>query len=236
MSFTRKETPDCDVCPAKSNCLYLFLDRPAQRAWKDLRTGCSFNESELLFNEGEKPSGLYIVCRGRVKICKTSPNGQQLISRIEEAGDLVGHIELLAGSNFQSSGEIMGQTLVSLIDNVLFLDFLKKHPNASIALMQALARDVIVGDSKARDIAYKSAKSRMADVLLKVAAAAGKNKAKFVVGGVKRRELAEMSGLTVETTVRILAEFEKKKIIKREGKEIVILSKSALEKISSSGN
>jgi len=233
MSFAKKDVPDCDVCAAKANCIYNYFDRQAQRVWKDLRTSCNFEDGELLFNEGERPPGLFIVCSGRVKICKTSPSGQQLISRIEEAGDLVGHISLFAGGNVEASGEVMGKALVSLIDNYQFIEFLKQHPNASIALMQALARDVRAGDSKARDIAYKSAKSRMADVLMKAVAKSAKP-AKGVVTGVKRRELAEMAGLTVETAVRILAEFEKKKIIKRDGKEIIIVSKDNLAKIASS--
>ena len=81
-------------------------------------------DGEFLFNDGDTPAGLYIVCSGRVKMCKTSPSGQQLISRIEESGDLAGHITLLAGGNFQTSGEIMGDSVISLIDKNLFMGIL----------------------------------------------------------------------------------------------------------------
>lgn len=232
MRFTKELTPDCDKCPAKSNCLFNFLNRLAQRSWKDLRKAGNFEDGELVFNEGERPAGLFIVCKGRVKLCKTSPSGQQLISRIEQAGDLLGHITLFAGGNFQYSGEAMGETLVSFIDYSLFIEhFIKKHPEAAIAIMQALARDVVAGDSKASDIAYKPARSRMADVILRSAIQSGK---KLVVKDVKRRELAEIAGLTVETAVRILAELERKKIIKRQGKEILIIKKPKLEEITKS--
>ncbi|MDD4003693.1 MAG: Crp/Fnr family transcriptional regulator [Elusimicrobiaceae bacterium] len=230
MSFTKREVPDCDKCISRSNCIYEHFDRAAQRTWKSLRSSCAFADGEYLFNEGEPPPGLFIVCTGRVKIYKTSASGQQLISRIEHTGDLVGHIAFFAGGNFQSSGEVMGDTVISLVDNALFLDFLRKHPDASVAVMRALARDVREGDTRAHDIAYKPAKTRMADVILKTSLPeSGRN---FVVKGVKRRELAEMAGLTVETAVRILAEFEKNKIIKRNGKEIVITNKSSLDKIA----
>jgi len=229
MSFTKREVPDCDKCTSKANCIYEHFDRAAQRTWKTLRSSCSFQDGEYLFNEGEPPPGLFVVCKGRVKVYKTSTNGQQLISRIEQTGDLVGHIAFFAGGNFQSSGEVMGDTLISLVDNTLFLDFLRKHPDASIAVMRALACDVRAGDTRARDIAYKPAKTRMADVILRTSLLEAKS---FVVKGVKRRELAEMAGLTVETAVRILAEFEKGKIIKRNGKEIVITNKLSLDKIA----
>ncbi|MFA6584186.1 MAG: Crp/Fnr family transcriptional regulator [Elusimicrobiaceae bacterium] len=234
MSFTKKDVPDCEKCLSKVNCLYNFFDRAAQKTWRSLRSTCSFQDGEYLFNEGEIPPGLFIVCAGRVKIYKTSANGQQLISRIEQGGDLVGHIAFFAGGNFQSSGEVMGTSVVSLIDNALFLDFLRKHPDASVAVMRALALDVRAGDSRARDIAYKPARTRMADVIIKASTPETGKTPKFVVKGVKRRELAEMAGLTVETAVRILADFEKKKIIKRNGKEIMIMNKLTLDKIAAS--
>lgn len=230
MRFTKELAPNCDKCPDKLNCLFAFLNRLAQRSWKDLRKAGEFHDGELIFNEGEKPAGLFIVCSGRVKLCKTSPSGQQLISRIEQAGDLLGHITLFAGGNFQYSGEAMGKTVVSFIDHGLFIEqFIKKHPEAALAIMQALAKDVVSGDSKATDIAYKSAKSRMADVILKAAITSGR---KIMVKDVKRRELAEIAGLTVETAVRILAELEKKKIIKRQGKEIWITKKDKLQEVA----
>jgi len=235
MWFGKRDTPDCDYCLAKGKCLYAHMDRPAQYEWKNLRTSSSFQDGELLFSEGDKPPGLFIVCKGKIKICKTSINGQQLISRIEEAGGMTGHIAMLSDGNFQANGEVMGDTLVSLIDTALFIEFLKKHPNAAIALMRIMASEVRKGQSQACDIAYKSARCRMADVLIKSATPAQPRK-KSIVKDVKRRELAEMAGLTVETAVRILAEFEKKHIIRRNGKEIIITNRTLLEKITATEN
>lgn len=231
MSFTQKEKPNCDQCQAVANCIYSLFDRRAQNAWKTMLSASSFSNGHFLFNEGDFPSGLFIVCKGRVKICKTSASGQQLISRIEKTGDLAGHISLFAGGNFESSAEIMGEALISKIERTEFIKFLEKHPQASLALMQALAKDVRAGDTKAHNIAYKSAKSRMADILLDTSV---KQNNAYVISGIKRRELAEMAGLTVETAVRILAEFEKKKLIKRNGKEIEVTGKQTLEEMASS--
>ncbi|MFA5162377.1 MAG: Crp/Fnr family transcriptional regulator [Elusimicrobiales bacterium] len=231
MWFGKKDIPECDACPSKTRCLYASLDRLAQREWKGLLSSSVFADGDLVFSEGDKPPGLFLVCKGRVKICKTSANGQQLISRVEESGGMMGHIAMLAGGNFQANGEVMGEAVVSLVEYAAFIGFLVRHPNAALSFMRTMAREVRDGESKARDIAYKSARARLAGVLIKSLPSVGP---KTVVKDVKRRELAEMAGLTVETAVRILADFEKKKIIRRDGKEIAVISREMLDKIAAS--
>ncbi len=154
-----------------------------------------------------------------------------MITRIEYPGDLVGHITLFAGGNYKSNAECMGDTIVSFVEYKPFCRFLEEHPRACIALLEALAKDILVGDDKARDIAYKPAKVRMADVLIKSVSARSKGSSKPMVYGIKRRELAEMAGLTVETAVRTLAGFERNKLIKRDNKTIIILDMEKLDTI-----
>lgn len=231
MGFSKQEAPNCDLCKFRNNCFYNFIDRQSQKAWKELRVANRFKSGDSLFYEGEKPSGIYAICQGRIKIYKTSRGGQQLITRIEYPGDLVGHIALFAGGNYKSNAECMGDTVVSFVEYKPFCRFLEEYPRACIALLQALAKDILVGDAKARDIAYKPAKVRMADVLIKSVSARSKGTSKPIVYGIKRRELAEMAGLTVETAVRTLADFERNKLIKRENKAIIILDMEKLDTI-----
>ncbi|MCX5783600.1 MAG: Crp/Fnr family transcriptional regulator [Elusimicrobia bacterium] len=222
MLFSKKDVPDCDKCVYKKRCLYGKLDQNSQDTWKSLLTAKHFARGEFLFSEGERPPGLFLVCGGSIKVCKTGPDGQQLISRLENGGDMLGHIALLAGGNFQACGEAAEDSLISLIESEMFLNFLGQHSNASMALMESLARDVRASDVKARDIAYKPAKNRLADILLRLAGSSS------VIKNAKRKDIAEMAGLTVETTVRALAAFEKEKVIKREGKQITLLNKAKL--------
>lgn len=202
MAFTKRDAPDCDLCGFSANCFYHYIDRASQKAWKQLRLAGRFKSGDILFYEGEKPAGLYVVCRGRMKICKTNRCGRQLITRVKRPGDLVGHIPLFAEGSYESNGECMGETVVSLIDYAAFREFLRQHPEACLALIGALARDIRLLETKANDIAYKTARARVADVLLKSVSAQSVKTGRPAVYGTKRRELAEMAGLTVETTVR----------------------------------
>jgi CRP-like cAMP-binding protein len=231
MGFSKKEAPNCDWCKFRKNCFYgLLEDKPSKKTWREMRVANRFRPGETLFYEGEKPSGAYVVCTGKVKIYKSTRTGQQLLTRLEAPGDLVGHISMLAGWDYAGSAEAMEESVVSFIDRAELEKFLLEHPKASLALLSEVSRDVRRGEAKARDIAFKPARARLAGTLLRTMDE--KAKPCPTVGTLKRKELAEMAGLTIETAVRLLKDFEDRGLTKRKGKDILILDLEKLKSLS----
>lgn len=234
MAYSKKEAPNCEWCPYKKNCYYELLGtKEAKRYWKDMRVANPFKEGQVVFYEGTKPQGIYVVCKGRVKIYKSSRTGQQLTTRIESPGDLLGHITLLAQGDYTGTAEALDASVVSMIDERAFLNFLVKFPYSAVALLRALAHDVRTGENKARDIAFKPARGRLADVLLRMMTPA---KPKPMVANLKRRDLGELAGLTIETTVRLLKDFEIRGLLRKKEKDLVILNEEQLRTISGAAN
>ncbi len=233
MGFSKKEAPNCDWCPAKSSCFYELLDdKASKKMWRDMRIANRFRGNETVFYEGENPTGVYVVCTGKVKINKSSRTGQQLLMRIESPGDLVGHISSLAEWPYAGSAEAMEESVISMVDQDSLKKFLSKHPKAAMALLREVARDVRRGEAKARDIAFKPARGRLAGTLVRMMTPPVTKKAKPLVSNLKRKELAEMAGLTIETTVRLLKDFESSNLVQRKGKDIVLLDLEKLRSVS----
>ena len=230
MGFSKKEAPNCDFCPHKKNCLYSLIDKPSQKEWRDMRIANRFRPGEVIFYEGEQPSGVYVCCTGKVKIYKSSRGGQQLLLRFESPGDLVGHISLLANWPYADNAEAMEESVVSMVDEETFRRFLLKHSQAAYSLLREVSKDVRRGEARARDIAFKPARARLAGTLVRhIPSPTPKNP---VVSALKRKDLAEMSGLTIETTVRLLKDFETKGYIRREGKEIALINFEKLRSLA----
>lgn len=233
MPYSRRDAPNCDWCPHKKNCFYELLGtKESKRAWREMRLANNFKRGEVIFHEGAMPQGVYIVCTGKVKIYKSSRTGQQLTTRVESPGDLLGHVSFLADDGpYTATGEALEPSVVSMIDSRNFFDFLMKFPQAALALMRELSRDVRRGENKARDIAFKPARGRLADTLLRMMVA---KKPYPVVAGIKRRDLAEMAGLTIETTVRLLKDFEEREVLRKKEKDLLIVSEERLRALSGS--
>ncbi len=231
MAYSKREAPNCDWCPFRKNCLYELLGtKESKKAWREMRLANPFKAGEIIFHEGTTPMGVYVVCTGKVKVYKSSRSGQQLITRIEQPGDLLGHITLLDRTGpYMASAEAMEPSVVSLIDEESFTHFLTKYPNASLALLRALAHDVRMADNKTRDVAFKSARARLADVLLRLKKP---GKTHSVVAGFKRRDLSELAGLSIETTVRLLKDFEERGLLAKKGKDVVLLDEGQLRNMA----
>ena len=231
MAFSRRDAPNCDWCPFRKNCFYELLGtKEAKKAWRDMRLANPFKRGEIIFHEGTLPQGVYVVCTGKVKVYKSSRTGQQLTTRIESPGDLVGHVTMLADDGqYTSTGEALEPSVVSMMDKKTFCDFLSRFPQAALVLMRELSRDVRRGENKARDIAFKPARGRLADILLRMMAP---KKPHPVVAGIKRRDLAEMAGLTIETTVRLLKDFEEREILRKREKDLVIIGEDRLRALA----
>ena len=233
MPYSRRDAPNCDWCPARKNCFYeLLTTKDAKKAWREMRLAHAFKRGEVIFDEGAQPQGVYIVCTGKVKVYKSSRTGQQLTTRVESPGDLVGHVTLLASEGaYPGTGEALDPSVVSMVDTRTFTEFLTRFPQAALALMRELARDVRRGENKARDIAFKPARGRLADILLRMMQV---RKPYPVVAGIKRRDLAEMAGLTIETTVRLLKDFEEREVLRKKDKDLLIVSEERLRALASS--
>lgn len=233
MPYSRRDAPNCDWCPYKKNCFYELLgNKEAKKAWREMRLANAFKRGEVVFHEGAMPQGVYVVCTGKVKVYKSSRTGQQLTTRVENPGDLLGHVTFLADEGaYTATGEALDPSVVSMVDSRTFFDFLEKFPQASLALLRELARDVRRGENKARDIAFKPARGRLADTLLRMMSP---KKPYPVVAGIKRRDLAEMAGLTIETTVRLLKDFEEREILRKKEKDLLIIGEDRLRALSGS--
>jgi CRP/FNR family transcriptional regulator, polysaccharide utilization system transcription regulator len=234
MAFSKREAPNCEWCPYRKNCLYDFLHtKESKKAWREMRLAHPFKSGEVVFHEGTMPQGVYVVCTGKVKIYKSSRTGQQLITRIESPGDLLGQITLLAAEGpYTGTAEALEPGVVSMVTQAEFFAFLAAHPEAAKALLRELARDVRRGENKARDIAFKPARNRLADTLVRMMKA---GKPKPIVSGIKRRDLAEMAGLTIETAVRLLKDFEERALIQKKDKDLVILDEAELRGLAGTG-
>lgn len=230
--FTKAQAPDCGVCRFRTSCFYNKLDAQAQKAWNSIKLGRGFSDEEGIYDEFQPPLGVYTVCKGRAKVFSTDAKGQQMITWIRHPGETFGHIALFAEKEYFCNSRAMGETLLSFVDKKNLEQFLNNHPKTYKLFLNKIAVEMRTLQLKLKDTAYKPARSKVARALLNAISYKSKDTATPAIHGLKRTEIAEITGLALETVVRTLAELEKRSVIKRETKAIKILDYPTLTRIA----
>jgi len=230
--FTKDKAPDCGVCRFKVNCLFSRLDAQAQKDWNSIKLGCKLADDESIYNECQQPQGIYTVCKGRAKVFSTDAKGQQMITWIRHPGETFGHIALFSENDYFCNSRAMGETILSFVDTKGIEKFLTDHPKTYRLFLHKVATELRTLQLKLKDTAYKPARSKVARALLNAISYRSKDTERPAIFGLKRTEIAEITGLALETVVRTLAELEKRSIIKREAKSIKILDHATLQRVA----
>ena len=219
-------------CRFKQNCFVVRLDAETQKEWNALKLGRKFTDEEEIYNECQQPLGIYTVCKGRAKIYSTDARGQQMINWIRHPGDTFGHIALFSENEYICNARTMGDTVLSFVDTKKLEHFLETHPKVYKIFLRKLANEMRGMQYKVKDTAYKPARSKVAKALITAVSFKSKNTSVPAIHGLKRTEIAEITGLALETVVRTLADLEKRNVIKRETKSIKILDYPTLVRIA----
>jgi CRP-like cAMP-binding protein len=222
---------DCHHCVGRALSPFCgALSAEEMNTFMEIKRSHRYAAGQAIFYEGNPSQGIYILCSGSVKLTQSSQAGQRQIIGIVSPGDLIEKCALFHPGAHSSTAEAMAQVEVSFFDRQEFLDLLKRHPSLSIRLITVLSQEAEKGWERSRSLLFQSAMERMIDLLLDLARRHGEKRSGATMIGLelKREELAEMVGVTLETAVRLVATLREKKLIRVEGRKILILNEEKL--------
>ncbi|RMH07640.1 MAG: Crp/Fnr family transcriptional regulator [Nitrospirae bacterium] len=225
-----KSMTDCVECPNRQMSELCDWHGAVASELKTIKHTVVYRPGQFLFYEGHAALGLYILCRGRVKLTRSTAKGQQRLLAIVEPGHLIEKHLFATGSLHEATCETLEMSEVCILDRVRYLSLLERYGHVAVKLLQLLSREMVAAFEEADQLAFASARERLVSLLLELAERYGEP----VCDGVrialqlKREELAQMAVLTVETTVRLLQALQADCLIRLRGREITILKPDRL--------
>jgi len=218
------------MCRIKDNTLFTNLTDKEIDVFKDVVTTSSHRKKEVIFMEADECLGLYIVRIGRVKLVRSSRDGREHIIKILVPGDLLGLEVFCDAESYANSAVVMEDASLCFVKKADFFKVLKSAPDVSKKIMMALGRELHQAYEKIGNLGLKNAKEKLAHLLYSLAVEYGVEEAAGVSLHLtlSRLEIAEMLGITQETSIRLLKGFKEEGIIDIKRKEIVVMSMDRL--------
>ena len=191
----------------------------------------TFPKGERIFAEGDPSSFFVTILSGRVKIFKTTPAGKDIIFEIFGPGDPLGAVAAYEGRPFPATAVALDDTICLLIPRAAFFMLLEEHPSLVRGLLLGLTHRLVELTNRLTELTGGRIEPRFARLFLKLMQDAGRADARgtFIALALSRQELADMTGTTIETCIRIMSRWGKEDIVRTEKDGFLVLDKAALE-------
>ncbi|MFL5787225.1 MAG: Crp/Fnr family transcriptional regulator [Flavisolibacter sp.] len=194
--------------------------------WKEIialkKNTILLKKGRILFNEGEKVTGIYFMYSGLVKVHKHWADDKELIVRFAGEGDIIGIRALGASLKYPVSATSITDSKVCYITNDFLEASLKANPGFTYQLMHFYATELQKADKRMRNLALMEVKGRIAEALLDITELSRGLHEKENMISLNRQDIASYAGTTYETVFKFFNELVKQKIISTEGKTIRI--------------
>ena len=174
---------------------------------------------DLLFQQGEKASGFYVVASGKVKIYKLSPDGKERILHVIQPGNTFADAAIFADGCYPACAETLEKSTLVFFPKTDFLNLLHQHAQISINMIGGLARFLRQFTTQIEDLTFRDVPARLARYLSDL----GGDHQVHLVLPISKSQLASNLGTVSETLSRTFRKLSDEGIIQVQGKNIEIL-------------
>ena len=190
-----------------------------------------YEKGQVIFEQDAPSEAFYTIASGRVKIFKMLPTGKDLILEVFGTGDPLGAVAAYDGRPFPASAVALEDTACVVIPRPTFFRLLEEHPSLVRGLMLGLTIRLVELTNRMAELSGARIEPRFARLFLKLAVDMGRTDrgGTFVPLALSRQELADMTGTTIETAIRIMSRWGKDEIVRTEKEGFLILDRATLE-------
>lgn len=222
----------CTLCEHLKDSLFNGLNPEDLSRINNHKTCIQYKKGQNIFYEGTRPTGLYCMNGGKVKVYKNNVQGKEFIIYIAKPGDFLGYRALLSEEFYQATATVLEDAKICFIPKESFFEVLQKNPLFMKRVVMAVCHEMGIMEEKLAELAHKSVRERLAANLLMLKETYGmEGEGSFLIDlALSREDLASIVGTATETVIRLLSEFKSEGLIAFEGKKIRVLEPKKLAK------
>jgi CRP/FNR family transcriptional regulator len=195
----------------------------------------TYRKGETIFEQDSPSEAFYTIASGRVKIFKMLPTGKDIILEVFGAGDPLGAIAVYDDRPFPASAVALEDTTCVIIPRQAFFSLLEAHPSLVRGLMLGMTVRMVELTNRLAEMSGSRIEPRFARLFLKLASDMGqadRGGGTFIPLLLSRQELADMTGTTIETAIRIMSRWGKQDIVRTEKDGFILIDRAKLEDVA----
>jgi CRP-like cAMP-binding protein len=194
-----------------------------------------YDRGDAVFAEGDPSEFFFVVVTGRIKVYKQTPGGSDLILEIFGPGGPLGAVAAYESRPYPASAQALEPATCLVIPRQAFFALLEQHPSLVRGLLGSLSHRLVELTTRLAELTGGRIEVRFARLFLKLADQMGRPDADgvFIPLPLSRQELADLTGTTIETTIRIMSRWGKDDVLRTQKEGFTLVDRASLEALTS---
>ena len=131
-------------------------------------------QGRIVFEQGAPADSFYLLLDGHVQASKLTPDGQQIIIRYIEPGELFGIAEPIHQTTYPASAKAVVDSVALVWPSTAWPELSAKFPALSASMLQAVGARLADANTRMLEMATEAVERRLAHALLRLATQSGR--------------------------------------------------------------
>ena len=175
----------------------------------------TYHRGQLIFQEGEDGNALFVVLKGRVKVCLYDEEGREYVLDVIGKDGFFGELALIDELPRSANAIAMEASDLLIVRRADFTKLLMENPSISVNILKVLAGRLRVADERIKWLAFLNVEGRILKYLLEIGSRLGIRMKDYIIieRGPSQIEIANSCGCSRETVSRMVSSLVKKGVI-----------------------
>jgi CRP/FNR family transcriptional regulator, polysaccharide utilization system transcription regulator len=216
--------------------IYTVLTDQEKEYLEKNHTVIKYKKNQIIYQEGEEPTGLLCLGSGKVKIFKEGVGGRDQIVRLASAPGFIGYRALFAEERHIASAVVIEPCTIFYIGREVVKKLMATNNQLCANIIKSFATELGFSRYRTVTLTQKHIRGRLAESLVILRDVYGYEDDGCTLNiYLSREDLANFSNMTTSNAIRTLTTFVTEKVIVVDGRIIKVLDEEKLERISKLG-
>lgn len=189
-----------------------------------------FPKDAEVFSQDEEARQFFLLLSGHIRVVKTTPDGEQVIARYINEGELFGIAVAMGRTTYPASAVAAVDCVVLSWPNSIWGEFQSRFPGFGANAYQTIGTRLQETQSRVAEMSTRQVEQRIASAVMRLVQQAGRKTGDGVEIDfpITRQDIAEMTGSTLHTVSRLMSAWEEEGIVRSGRQKVTVTDPHAL--------
>jgi CRP-like cAMP-binding protein len=169
-----------------------------------------YKKNEAIFNENDRAAFFFMVVEGSIRMFNRNEEGKEFIQGDFTSGQSFGEPPLFVNAKYPTTATCIKDTTILKLSRDNFFLLLEENPNLQMLFLKILSKRIIGKAKSSKDIINQNTKQKILSFLNDHKDSDTNER---IIMPYTRQEIANFTGLRVETVIRVCSKLKREKII-----------------------